>query len=81
MGWVFARARAEPRSGRGIGTASAVGLVLNAVFRMLVWFSGEYAEVGILPRAESMVMLLLALGLIWLRAPAVSVGAPGPSAE
>ncbi len=58
-----------PAVSRGIGTATAVGLVLNAVFRMLAWFSGEYAEVGNLPRAEAAVMLLLALGFIWLRPP------------
>lgn len=59
----------RPAWTRGIGTASAVGLVLNAVFRMLAWFSGEYAEVGNLPRIEAAVMLLLALAFIWLRPP------------
>lgn len=58
-----------PAVSRGIGTATAVGLVVNAVFRMLAWFSGEYAEVGNLPRAEAAIMLLLALGFIWLRPP------------
>lgn len=58
-----------PAASRGIGTATAVGLVVNAVFRMLAWFSGEYAEVGNLPRVESAVMLLLALGFIWARPP------------
>jgi hypothetical protein len=58
-----------PALSRGIGTATAVGLAVNAVFRMLAWFSGEYAEVGNLPRAEAAVMLLLALGFIWLRPP------------
>ncbi len=70
----------NPAHARGIGTASAVALVLNAVFRVLAWFSGEYAEVGNLPRVEATVMLLLALGFIWLRPP-VFVGVPRPSAE
>jgi len=62
-----------PEAARGIGTATAVALVLNAVFRMLAWFSGEYAEVGNLPRVEAAIMLLLALGFIWLRPPARAV--------
>lgn len=63
-----------PTLARGVGTASAVGLVLNAVFRMLAWFSGEFAEVGNLPRIEAAIMLLLALGFIWLRPPAMRSG-------
>ena len=39
-----------PASARTVGTATAFGLVVNAIFRLLAWFSGEYAEVHNLPR-------------------------------
>ena len=58
-----------PATARAIGTATAFGLVVNAMFRLVAWFSGEYAEVGNLPRIEGAIMLLLALGFIWLRPP------------
>lgn len=64
-----------PALARGVGTATAFGLVLNALFRMLVWFSGEYAEVGNLPRVEATIMLVLAIGFIWLRPPPARVTA------
>jgi hypothetical protein len=63
-----------PAAAHGVGTATAVGLVFNAVFRMLAWFSGEFAEVGNVPRIEAAIMLLLALGFIWLRPPALQAG-------
>ncbi|MFQ5664847.1 MAG: peroxiredoxin family protein [Candidatus Binatia bacterium] len=56
-----------PALARAVGTATAFGLSLNAIFRILAWFSGEYAEVGNLPRIEAAIMLLLALGFVWLR--------------
>jgi hypothetical protein len=58
-----------PAIARTVGTATAFGLVVNAIFRLIAWFSGEYAEVHNLPRIEAAIMLLLALGFIWLRPP------------
>jgi hypothetical protein len=58
-----------PASARTIGTATAFGLVVNAIFRLIVWFSGEYAEIHNTPRVEVAVMLFLALAFIWLRPP------------
>jgi hypothetical protein len=66
---MLASAVRAPRFARGIGTATALGLVINAVFRMAAWFSGEYAETGDVLRFEAAVMLLLAIALVWLRPP------------
>lgn len=57
----------SPQLARGIATVTAFGLVLSAAFRIIGWFSGEYAETGDLLRFEAAVMLLLALGFVWLR--------------
>jgi hypothetical protein len=57
----------NPAVARGVGIATAFGLILNAIFRMIAWFSGEYAEIGNTPRVEAAIMLLLAIGFIWLR--------------
>lgn len=64
-----------PALARAIGTASAFGLVINAIFRVAAWLSGEYAEAGNIPRVEAAIMLLLALGFIWLRPPRSASGA------
>ena len=61
-----------PARARTVGTATAFGLVMNAIFRLIAWFSGEYAEVHNLPRIEAAIMLLLALGFIWLRPPRIA---------
>jgi hypothetical protein len=54
-----------------IGTATAVGLVLSAIYRMFAWLVGDYAAwLGDLPRLEAAVFLLLALAFVWLRPPA-----------
>ncbi len=66
-----------PATARAVGTATAFGLVVNAIFRLIAWFSGEYAEVHNLPRIEAAIMLLLALGFIWLRPPRPLAEAPG----
>jgi hypothetical protein len=56
-----------------VGTASALGLVLAAIQRMVAWLMGDYALLGELPRIEAALCLLLALGFVWLRpAPAAS---------
>ncbi|MGH7949808.1 MAG: hypothetical protein ACREQF_11320 [Candidatus Binataceae bacterium] len=68
-GAMLAPALRAPALSRGIGTATALGLVINAVFRMAAWFSGEYAETGNVLRVEAAGMLLLAIALVWLRPP------------
>ncbi len=55
---------------RPIGTASALGLVLLAVYRILAWFMADFAWAGELLRVEAGVFLVLALALLWLRPPA-----------
>jgi hypothetical protein len=71
----------RPALARGIGTATAFGLVINAIFRLIAWFSGEFAEVGNLPRVEAAIMLLLALGFIWLRPETVPTPETAQSGE
>ena len=65
---------ARGQGGRSIGTATAVGLVLMALYRMMVWFTGDFAWVGHLPRYEASLFLLLALAFVWLR-PATAAAA------
>jgi len=65
----------DPASGRAIGTATSLALVLSAVYRMAAWFMGESPFPGRLPLVEAASMLLLALAFVWLR-PA-RVGAVG----
>ena len=58
---------ARGHGSRAVGTATAVGLVLAALFRMLFWFLGDLAWMGNVLRAEAAVLLLLALAFVWLR--------------
>jgi hypothetical protein len=67
---LFAVARA-PTMNPGVATATTVGLVLGAVLRLLAWYSGEYRQAGDELRLESAVLLVLALGFIWLRPPRI----------
>ena len=58
----------DPSSGRAIGTATAVALVLSAVYRMVAWIVGDYyVWLGDASRAEAAVLLLLALAFVWWR--------------
>ncbi|MAE96372.1 MAG: hypothetical protein CL910_17110 [Deltaproteobacteria bacterium] len=57
----------DARAAPWIGTWTAVALVLNAVYRLMVWLVGDYHALGNLPRAEAAVFLLLALALLWTR--------------
>jgi len=57
----------RPVEARGVGVATALGLVLCAVYRMVGWVVGDYAALGDLLRVEAAVFLLLALGFVWLR--------------
>ena len=62
----------RPWLGRSVGTATALGLVMCAVARMLAWLVGDYARLGNLPRIEAGVFLCVALALLWLRPPALA---------
>lgn len=69
LGWggaLLAGALRNELSG-SLGTASAVALVLMALMRMLAWFNGDYSAIGNLPRVEAALLLLAALGFVWLR--------------
>ena len=69
-------AAAGREGGRAIGSATALALVLSAVYRMAAWIVGDYSVwLGDLPRTEAAIMLVLALGFLWLR-PARVAAAP-----
>ncbi len=76
VGWggCLLGAARRPEAAPWIATATAVGLVLNAVYRMIAWLIGDYHELGHLPRIEAGLFLAIALALIWLR-PAPAAGA------
>lgn len=58
----------QPETGRAVGTASALALVLMALYRMAGWVMGDYyAWAGELLRVEAAIFLLLALAFLWLR--------------
>jgi len=57
----------QPEAAPWIATATAWGLALNAVYRILAWVVGDYHALGNLPRVEAGLFLLFALALIWLR--------------
>jgi hypothetical protein len=56
-----------PATTTGIATATTIGLVLGAILRLLAWYSGEYRLAGDQLRLESGLLLVLALGFVWLR--------------
>jgi hypothetical protein len=63
-----ARARDGNRTlARAVGTATAVALVLHAVYRMAIWLMGDFAWVGETPRLEAGLFLLIALAFVLLR--------------
>jgi hypothetical protein len=70
-GCLLAAAR-RPEHARGIGTATAFGLVLGGVCRIAAWVVGDYHVFpGDLLRVEAAAMLLLALAFVWLRPPLI----------
>jgi hypothetical protein len=71
-GCLIAAARA-PLTTTGVATATTVGLIVGAVLRLLAWYSGEYRVTSEQLRLEAGILLVLALGFIWLR--------PTPAAE
>ncbi len=77
VGWggCLLGAARHPGAGRTIGTATALALVLGALVRIAAWTVGDYyAWLGELPRIESLLMLLAALALVWLRPPHAATG-------
>ncbi len=73
VGWggALIGAARQPRTHRTAGTATALALVMMAVYRIAAWFLGDYAFLGDLVRVEAAVLLLLALAFVWLRPPAL----------
>jgi len=64
----------DPIAGRAVGTATALALVLSAVYRMAGWVVGDYyVWLGDLPRIEAAIFLVLALLFVWLRPPRAAV--------
>lgn len=57
----------DPEHGAGIGTATAAGLMLGSILRLLAWYSGEYRLAADQLRLESAVLVVLALAFVWLR--------------
>ena len=60
---------ARGAGGRAIGTATAIGLSLGAIYRLLVWTLGDFWWMGDTPRVEAIVFLVIALAFLWLRPP------------
>ena len=60
----------RPEGARAVGTATAVGLVMCGIYRMLAWVVGDYAVFpgGVL-RVEAALFLIVALAFVWLRPP------------
>ncbi len=69
VGWggALLGAARHPALSRTVGTATALALVMSALYRMVAWVVGDYAVLGKLPRVEAALLLLLALAFVWLR--------------
>jgi hypothetical protein len=65
-GCLIAAAR-RPGQATGIGTATATGLILASIVRLLARYSGEYRAADDSFRFEAAVLALVALAFIWLR--------------
>jgi len=73
-GGVLLGAARHPAAAPWIASATAVGLVLSALYRILAWLIGDYAFLGNLLRVEAAVMLLLALAFVWLKPQPLTAG-------
>ncbi len=61
--------------GRALAVPTVIGLVMSAVYRMVVWIVGDYyIQLGNLPRTEAAIFLVLALAFVWLRPRKAGVG-------
>ncbi|MEZ4215156.1 MAG: hypothetical protein R3E88_01640 [Myxococcota bacterium] len=67
VAWGGALASAAREPSRALGTWTAVGLVLMAVYRMAVWTVGDAPVPPEVPRIEAAVFLAVALAFVWLR--------------
>jgi len=65
-GCLIAAAR-RPEQAAGVGTATAAGLILASIVRLLARYSGEYRAADDAFRFEAAVLALVALAFIWLR--------------
>ena len=66
-GCLIGQIRASQAS-RSVATATVLGLVLSASYRIAVWVVGDYwTWPGNLVRVEAVAFLLLALAFLWLR--------------
>ena len=62
----------NPAANGAIITATISALILMSAVRMTAWVIGDYHMwLGELPRIESGIFLLIALGFLWLRPSAV----------
>jgi len=59
----------NPVGASGVGTASAAGLLLASILRLLAWYSGEYRLVADQLRVEAGVLAVVALAFVWLKPP------------
>ena len=57
----------RPEYSSGIGAATAGGLIVGTILRLLAWYSGEYRLAGAQLQLESAVLIVLALAFVWLR--------------
>ena len=57
----------RPEEAIGVGTATAVALILGSIVRLLAWYSGEYRMADDPFRFEAGALALAALGFVWLR--------------
>ena len=59
----------RPEEASGVGTATAVALIVGSIVRLLAWYSGEYRTADDPIRLEAGVLALVALAFVWLRPP------------
>jgi hypothetical protein len=59
----------DPRRSIGIATATAAALIVAGILRLLAWYSGEFRDAAEQLRFEAALLVVLALGFVWLRPP------------
>jgi hypothetical protein len=57
----------DPQRSIGVATATTSALIIGGILRLLAWYSGEYRGAAEQLRLEAAVLVLLALGFVWLR--------------
>ena len=66
----------RPHAVRAVGAATAFGLSLCALYRMVAWAAGDYAALGDVLRLEAAVFLVVALAFVWIRPAPLPAGSP-----